>query len=146
MAVDSNGNVYATDHSKNEIFEWNSSGVFVQTMGSPGTGPGQFESPAGVAVDRYGFVYAADQHNQNVQVFSSTGIFQYAINGASTPEALNTPEQVAVDYNGQVFVADNGAHQVDVFCPNASLWEGYWHNRLKPSGTPCGSCGSKNWW
>jgi tripartite motif-containing protein 71 len=41
--------------------------------GTPGTGPGQFDEPMGVAVDASGRVYVADAGNQRVQVFADDG-------------------------------------------------------------------------
>jgi len=38
--------------------------------GSQGTGDGQFEYPAGIAIDQNGDIYVVDAHNERVQKFS----------------------------------------------------------------------------
>lgn len=43
--------------------------------GSPGTGNGEFNQPAGVGVDRLSFVYATDTGNSRVQAFTPDGRF-----------------------------------------------------------------------
>src|SRR5262245_23559985 len=49
--------------------------VWVQTIGAPGTGNGQFEDPWGVAVDPSGNVWVADTYNMRIQEFTSGGAF-----------------------------------------------------------------------
>ena len=44
-------------------------------MGGPGNGPGQFNSPYGLAVDVDGILYVADARNQRIQKFNADGEF-----------------------------------------------------------------------
>ncbi len=44
-------------------------------FGAPGSGPGQFDNPSGVAVAPNGEVYVADRGNNRVQAFSPEGSF-----------------------------------------------------------------------
>ena len=48
---------------------------FVTTWGSYGSGDGQFQGAAGVAVDAAGNVYVADDWNHRIQKFTSNGTF-----------------------------------------------------------------------
>ena len=48
---------------------------FELMWGAPGTGNGQFNEPAGVAVDASGSVYVADKGNNRIQKFDSNGNF-----------------------------------------------------------------------
>jgi DNA-binding beta-propeller fold protein YncE len=65
--------------------------VFGKAFGSKGSGPGQFNEPAGAAVaEASGKVYVVDKGNNRVEWFSSTGSFEGQFN---VPE----PEAIAVD-------------------------------------------------
>jgi DNA-binding beta-propeller fold protein YncE len=106
-------------------------------FGSPGSGPGQFSGPAGVAVRQStGDVYVADQFNNRVEAFDGTGAFLLAFDGASTPAgAFSSPAAVAVDQvSGDVYVADQFDNAVDVFDAG-----GTYLRQLDPSPTPAGA-------
>src|SRR5437867_12029448 len=44
IAVDSSGNVYATDEQKQQVQKFNSNGKFIMSWGTPGSGLGQFSN------------------------------------------------------------------------------------------------------
>jgi hypothetical protein len=116
---------------------------FSASFGAPGTGNGQFSSPAGVAVSEAGSasgdVYVVDAGNNRVERFSSTGAYIGKFDGSGTFEvepgvvetgtaaptgAFSSPEAIAVDNNpdplvdessGDVYVADRGHGVVDKF-------------------------------
>ena len=52
-----------------EIQKFTCEGSFVTSWGEPGTGPGQFDRPSGVAVDSEGCVYVTDTQNNRFQKF-----------------------------------------------------------------------------
>ena len=83
------------------VHRFTAAGEFLQRWGTDGFGPGQFDSPAGVAVDRAGNVYVADSSNNRVQKFSSTGGFirQW---GSMGDGLLRGPTDVALDPQGNV--------------------------------------------
>jgi DNA-binding beta-propeller fold protein YncE len=86
--------------------------------GSFGTGDGQFNGPAGMAVDAVGNVYVADYGNHRVQKFSPAGTYlaQWGTHGSGDGQ-FNGPEGLAVDAVGNVYVADFGNHRVEKFTP-----------------------------
>jgi hypothetical protein len=45
------------------------------SWGTPGDGPGQFNTPHSIAVDAKGLVYVADRGNGRIQVFDGSGHF-----------------------------------------------------------------------
>src|SRR5262245_9247328 len=59
VAVDSAGNVYATDLGNHRIEKFTSGGSFIMSWGSSGTGNGQFSAPEGVAIDASDNIYIA---------------------------------------------------------------------------------------
>jgi DNA-binding beta-propeller fold protein YncE len=76
VAVDSNGNVYVADTNNHRIQIYNSSGSYVTTLGSAGSGNYQFDAPNGVAVDGSGNIYVADSSNHRVQIYNSSRVYQ----------------------------------------------------------------------
>jgi len=68
IGVDSAGNVYVTV-SNNTIQKFSSSGNYLTSWGSTGSGNGQFNNPNAVAVDSSGNVYVLDSGNSRVEKF-----------------------------------------------------------------------------
>jgi DNA-binding beta-propeller fold protein YncE len=61
VATDASGDVYVGDNHNHRIQKFSSTGTYISQWGSFGSGDGQFNSPAGVAIDVAGdCVYVAD--------------------------------------------------------------------------------------
>jgi DNA-binding beta-propeller fold protein YncE len=68
------GRILISDGYANaRILEYNTAGKRIREWGMPGTGPGQFRLPHGIAIDRDGIVYVADRENGRIQRFSLEG-------------------------------------------------------------------------
>lgn len=68
------GRVFISDgYANTRILEYSATGKRVREWGSPGTGPGQFHVPHGIAIDRDGIVYVADRENGRIQRFNLDG-------------------------------------------------------------------------
>jgi pimeloyl-ACP methyl ester carboxylesterase len=74
ITTDAEGNVYVADSGNNRIQKFTSTGVLLAVWGSSGSGPGQFNYPAAVAVDSNA-VYVADENNHRIQKFTRTGSY-----------------------------------------------------------------------
>ncbi len=74
VAWDSKGNSYFSDgYVNSRVGKANARGEWVASWGSLGTGPGQFDTPHGIAVSPADEVYVADRGNRRVQVFDTEG-------------------------------------------------------------------------
>ena len=69
MSIDKAGFIYAADGNNNNIKLFSSDGTLKTTFGTLGTGPGQFDSPAGLCIRSNGTVYISDQNNHRIQAF-----------------------------------------------------------------------------
>src|SRR5262245_46829059 len=72
--------------------------VFVRSIGTLGSGNGQFNGPRGVGVDSSGNVWVADYFNHRIQEFTSSGAFVQTFGSlGSTNGTFKNPTGVAVD-------------------------------------------------
>jgi sugar lactone lactonase YvrE len=127
VATDSAGNAYVADRGSpfttgnHRIQKFASSGGFVTTWGSNGSGDNQFLGPRGLATDRAGSVYVADYPTASfdfhrVKKYGSTGAFitKWGSFGIGDGQ-FREPNAVATDAAGSVYVADSGNHRIQKF-------------------------------
>ena len=88
---------------------------YVEAIGRPGQGAGQFLRPVGLALDHRGQLYVADSGNNRVQVVDEDGDFiaEYGRHGWRTGE-FDTPTDVAINYQRTelLYVADTGNSRI----------------------------------
>lgn len=120
VALSAKGEIYVSDGYGNaRVHKFSPDGKLLLSWGEPGSGPGQFRVPHGIAVDRHGTVFVADRENCRIQLFSPNGEFQDEWNG------IARPCQVAFDPAGNLFVAELGYR--------AGMWPGT--SRPSPNAT-----------
>src|SRR6185369_3048668 len=79
IALAADGSIYASDGYGNaRVHKFAADGKLLFSWGEPGSGPGQFHVPHGIAVDPNGTVFVADRENSRIQLFTSEGKFLYA--------------------------------------------------------------------
>lgn len=111
VALSPEGEIYVTDGYGNaRVHKFSPTGQLLFSWGTPGSDPGQFRVPHGIAVSRDGTVFVADRENSRIQLFSATGTFL-----REWPE-IARPCQVAFDTAGNLFVAELGYR--------AGMWPG----------------------
>jgi DNA-binding beta-propeller fold protein YncE len=111
LAVGPGGELYVSDGYGNaRVHKFTADGRLLLSWGEPGSGPGQFRLPHGIAVDRQGTVYVADRENSRVQLFTPDGKY------LSEWTDVARPCQVCLDRPGNVYVAELGFR--------AGMWPG----------------------
>ena len=94
----------------------------VLQIGSRGSGPGEFNSPAGVAFGPDGLIAVADPRGDRVQVFRVDGTLAFQIGSrGSGPGEFIMPSGVAFGPRGIIAVADSGNHRIQVFHPDGTF-------------------------
>ena len=73
IAVDSSGHVFVTLQNSNTIQKFTSTGTWLASWGSQGSGNGQFNFMEDIAIDRNGDLYVADSDNRRIQKLDSDG-------------------------------------------------------------------------
>ncbi|MFQ6021987.1 MAG: NHL repeat-containing protein [Acidiferrobacterales bacterium] len=88
--------------------------VFVSAWGAPGSAPGQFNDPTGIAVTRTE-VFVSDARNARIQVFDFDGRFkrEFGTKG-DAPSQLGRPMNLSIAGN-ELYVADYWNDRVQVF-------------------------------
>jgi DNA-binding beta-propeller fold protein YncE len=103
VALAADGALYITDGYGNaRVHKFSPEGKLLFSWGEPGSGPGQFNLPHGVAIDRAGRVFVADRENSRIQIFTPDGKFL-----SEWPD-MARPMQVFIDGTDNVFVASVG--------------------------------------
>lgn len=110
--------MYVTDTANNRVQKFDPAGDYISQFGNTGTGNGQFQLPAAVAVDpSTGDVYVIDEGNNRVEELDAAGdyISQFGTKGAGNDQ-FNHPLGVAVDpASGNVYVIDSNHDRVEKF-------------------------------
>lgn len=120
VALDSSGNIFVFD-DLNRVQKFSSTGDFISSFGSPGTGDGQFDSQGlgGIFIDSSNYIYISEWGNNRVQKFTSDGTFVMKFGSAGTgPGQFQGPAGLAVDSTGSIYVADTGNWRVQKFNSN----------------------------
>lgn len=111
LALAPDGGIYVSDGYGNaRVHRFSADGDLLLSWGEPGSGPGQFHVPHGIAVGRDGIVYVADRENSRIQRFAPDGEF------LDSWTDVARPCQVFIDGNEDIYVAELGYR--------AGMWPG----------------------
>jgi DNA-binding beta-propeller fold protein YncE len=103
LALGPEGDMYVTDGYGNaRVHKFTPDGELLFSWGEPGTGPGQFHLPHGVAVDKEGTVFVADRENSRLQLFTPEGEF------VAEWTDVARPCQVHIGADDHVYAAELG--------------------------------------
>jgi YD repeat-containing protein len=90
--------------------------TYASSFGSSGTGNGQFNHPAGIAIDLKGNIWIVDQGNDRVEKFNAAGEFQSAFGSSGTGDGqFGRPTDIAIDSASNLWVTDAGNSRVEKF-------------------------------
>jgi DNA-binding beta-propeller fold protein YncE len=104
------GDVFVSDgYGNSRIVQFTAEGRFVRIIGGKkGSGPGELQTPHGVAVDPNGRVLVADSGNKRIAIFDKSGTFVKNLRAPSRGGLSITPD-------GTVYVSDVNAGAVTIF-------------------------------
>lgn len=97
-----------------------SSVVFARNWGTQGTGDGEFDVPAAMAVASCGSVYVAYMKDHRIQEFTSAGVFASTWGRESTGEGeFDGPVGLAGGSDGSVYDSAYSNYCIQKFTPDA---------------------------
>ena len=106
LAVGPTGDLYISDGYGNcRVHRFSRNGELLRSWGVPGTGPGQFYLPHGIAVAADGRVFVCDRENDRIQIFSPDG--EYLGEWTDTQR----PTHLVFDGQGRAYVSELGWYQ-----------------------------------
>ena len=93
---------------------------FASSIGTQGSGNGQFSQPAGIAKDSNGNIYVVDYANHRIQKFNANGVYQsqwgcYLLDiftCTNDDYKLNFPQGIAIDENDMIYVTDTSSSRI----------------------------------
>lgn len=77
VLVAPNGDIFVADghggDSNGRIVKFDAQGNYIMDWGRPGSAPGEFDTPHGLAMDSQGRLFVADRSNNRIQIFDQQG-------------------------------------------------------------------------
>ncbi|KAL5496826.1 hypothetical protein EMCRGX_G013189 [Ephydatia muelleri] len=117
VAIHDNGDIYvgSGDHC---IYVFDQTGQLKNTIGSSGSGDGQFSYPRGISI-KGDVLYVADSGNDRVQKLTSSGKFLHKFGQQGSGQGqFNWPVAVIIDSNNKLIVSDFNNHRIQLFNEN----------------------------
>src|SRR6266540_1088026 len=106
IAVSPTGDLYVSDGYGNcRVHQFSPTGKLKRSWGVPGSGPGEFFLPHGIAVSADGRVFVCDRENDRIQIFSPDG--EYLTEWTDTQR----PTHLVFDPQGRAYVSELWWHK-----------------------------------
>jgi sugar lactone lactonase YvrE len=129
IMTDGAGDIWVTDPLDNRVEKWVSAGylypagfTWVRTVGSTGSGNGQYNVPTDVTVDPKGNIWVTDYNNNRIEKLSESGGYLGQFGSAGTGNGqFNYPVATAIDPAGHLWVLDRSNNRVEEFS-EAGVW------------------------
>jgi uncharacterized protein (TIGR03663 family) len=121
VVSDSFGNIYVSDTGNKRVRVYDPNGSWLRDIGTGGSGDGQLDEPAGLAVSPDGRLYVADTWNRRISVFDLTGVplFNFRVRGWY--EDLGKRPYLAIDAaRNLIYVTDPNAGRILVYDLNGN--------------------------
>ena len=113
IAIHDNGDIYVGSLD-DCIYVFDQTGELKNTIGSGGSGDGQFRRPRGISI-KGDVLYVADTDNDRIQKLTSRGEFHKFGQKGSGEGEFHHPRAVILNSNNRLIVSDFGNHRIQIF-------------------------------
>ena len=119
VAIHDNGDIYVgSARGYHCIYVFDQTGQLKNTIGSSGSGDGQFSHPYGISI-KGDVLYVADSSNHRVQKLTSSGKFLHKFGQYGSGQGqFSSPLTVIIDSNNKLIVSDCHNHRMQIFNEN----------------------------
>lgn len=108
--------IYVTDAPQHQIRLYDLAGRFLETIGTRGSAPGEFNYPGDLDLDADGNLYIVDAMNARIQVLTPDGTPLSSFGERGTARgSFSVPKGIAVSPSGLVYVTDASQHKIVIF-------------------------------
>ncbi len=108
FAIHPAGYIYAVDPFGSIVYRYTIDGLLVGWWSRPpGTGPGEWGFPIGLAVDHQGFVWVLDATKKRADKFTSAGGY---VTGFAVSPGWESPQRLRFDASDNLYVLSSGCH------------------------------------
>jgi len=124
------GSIYIADWFANVLFKWDGEGNYVETIGTPGPGPGEFAfnqnfgGPQGYVGVTEDAIFVYDGGKRSISIFDTTGTYQRSmvpeVAVGRTNSVFVTPEKHIIIYQ-QSFIKETPTRDVVIFDQDGKL-------------------------
>lgn len=120
MDSDAAGNLFVTNGYA--VDKYSSSGEYISSFGSAGTGNGHFQQAWGIAIDAEDNIYVSDDIADRIQKFSPSGTYisQWGSHGFSYGQ-FDFIFAIAIDPSGFLYAADANNKRIQKFSLDGTL-------------------------
>ena len=116
VAIHDNGDIYVGS-GDDCIYVFDQTGQLKNTIGSSGSGDGQFSSPSGMSI-KGDVLYVADGGNHRVQKLSLSGKFLHKFGKEGSGQGEFHWPKAIIDSNNKLIVFDSYDHRIQIFNEN----------------------------
>lgn len=108
--------IYVVDVPQHQLRLYDLSGRFLETVGTRGKNPGEFNYPGDIDLDADGNLYLIDVMNARVQILSPDGTPLRVFGERGTaPGSFSLPKGITVSPSGLIYVSDAIHHRIVIF-------------------------------
>jgi len=110
----------------------------VKTIGSKGSGPGQFSEPVGISIAQDGTVFVADMYNSRVEILNPDGSYKgsFPVQGWGGQEVTDKPYLTALT-DGDIALGVPSAGEIRIYTRTGEL-KGTISDKVQPLDHPYG--------